>query len=372
MKIQETKLTISENNELLPIEIQAKEYFMDLCPWKDGKLATVDGWGRFSEISFLPRDRYKITPLVNFPKMQMDKDLTVWPEANLFFSHAGKMMYIADMKNKKTKDFLPLLTWVYTEDVPVLLDGDEGLVVFQYREVDEGTYRNVYYNYKTDEKWEDLEESKIQFLALFENDLLLAYTPAIGTTIRKYFFYNWRTKEIQTNKLTDTMTVLGLSPSSRETFEFIIKPRIMTDTTKDGKLKLTWNEDYTKVETLPLNYLAPDGKRLSSFYFSLDGKWATVYLDGYKGLYDEALSRRVFFHLDERYPGGISMPIFADGYEKNVWMYGSFFEHPEYGPCYAHEYYKEDKQYMRLYKMSDVVTLINQKLLEKANDIVKR
>jgi len=374
MNAKEPQVTISEDNELLPIEIVAKEYFLDLQPWKEGMLATVDGWGRFSEMTFHKGDKYKVTPLVKFPKMQMDKDVRAWPDHNLFFAHNGKMMFVADVESKKTKDFIPFLTWVYRENVPVLLDGDEGLLLFQYKDVDDGTFKNIYYNYKTDEQYEDEEKGNVRILWSFEKDVVMTYRVEADRT-QVHAFYNWRTKEFFTNKLIDTLnTNRFYNPGGTETFQFITKPGIFFSTSKTlpGFYKITWNEDYSEVDVLPVSYLLPKGKSFSSFYLSKDGKWATVFITGYKGLYGEDIARRVFFHLDARYPGGISMPIFADGYEEDNWMYGAFFNHPEYGPCYAHEYYKEDQQYLRLYKMSDVVTLINQKLLDTASEVVKK
>ncbi|MDR2923532.1 MAG: hypothetical protein LBU85_09365 [Treponema sp.] len=83
----------------------------------------------------------------------------------------------------------------------------------------------------------------------------------------------------------------------------------------------------------------------------------------------------MFFHMDSRYPNGISMPIFVDGYYERPWDWGSFVEHPEYGLCYAEEKYREEngkrKLYLRLYKMSDVLAEINRQLLEKAKGVVK-
>jgi hypothetical protein len=34
------------------IDIKSDKFFWLLEPWKDGKLATMDGWARFSELSF--------------------------------------------------------------------------------------------------------------------------------------------------------------------------------------------------------------------------------------------------------------------------------------------------------------------------------
>jgi hypothetical protein len=118
-----------------------------------------------------------------------------------------------------------------------------------------------------------------------------------------------------------------------------------------------------------MDYLVPEAKRLDDFYFSPDGKWATNF--EYKDSY-----RRIFFHLDDRYPNGISMPIFTDGYYERWWHWGSFVEHPVYGLCYAEEEYLnnkgKEKLYLRLYKMDDVLEEINRQLLEKAEGVFNK
>ncbi|MDR3056743.1 MAG: hypothetical protein LBU84_01215, partial [Prevotella sp.] len=53
--------------EIQPLDIRSKAFFWMLRPWKAGTLATIDGWGRFAELSFEKKDRIKIKPLIKFP-----------------------------------------------------------------------------------------------------------------------------------------------------------------------------------------------------------------------------------------------------------------------------------------------------------------
>jgi hypothetical protein len=83
------------------------------------------------------------------------------------------------------------------------------------------------------------------------------------------------------------------------------------------------------------------------------------------------LYKRVFFHLDGRYPNGVSIPVFTEDLQKWGPERASFVEHPEYGWCFAEEKYRvekgKEKQYLRLYKMSDAVDEINRRLKEAAD-----
>jgi hypothetical protein len=54
----ETAVQSEEAMEIRPIDIKAPKFFWLLKPWKEGKLATIDGWGRFAEISFEKKTAY--------------------------------------------------------------------------------------------------------------------------------------------------------------------------------------------------------------------------------------------------------------------------------------------------------------------------
>ncbi len=135
------------------------------------------------------------------------------------------------------------------------------------------------------------------------------------------------------------------------------------------RIKIDWNEDFFEVTNYPIEHLIPEGKYYPGFiYFSNDGEWATSQISGYKGLLGERLEKRVFFHMNDIYPGGISFAVLCEGYEDFSWDWGSFFSHPESGMCYAKEHYVEDQLYLRIYKMSDVKAEIERQLLEKENE----
>jgi hypothetical protein len=120
--------------ELGWIDLKAGEdqFFWLLQPWKDNKLATLDGWARFSEISFEGDKKFKITPLAEFPRMQIDRSLEVWPEADLMITNTNKMFHLFDSAAGTTKSFMPFMTFQHDEGTPVLLDPVEGLVAFIY------------------------------------------------------------------------------------------------------------------------------------------------------------------------------------------------------------------------------------------------
>ncbi len=365
--------------EIKPIDIKSNKYFMTLQPWKDGKLATIDGWGRFSEISFEKNNRLKITLLINFPRTQLDRDFLVWPDEDLFFARTGKMVHLADIGTKKTKSFIPLLSWLHSEKSPVMLDPVEGLLLFLFQGMNEDSslFQYVIYNYKKDViVFESEENSNIGLFRPLDREWILSKTFIDGKILGiDIYLYNWKTREVKRNKLTDILTSLQfVSASYGYGYDINLKKRyIVSDSSSLNKqVKIDWNEDFSEVTSYPIEHLIPSGKYYSDFmYFSNDGEWATTQIGGYKGILGERLQKRVFFHMHNIYPGGMSIAILSEGYEELSPNWGSFFNHPEYGMCYAKEHYVEDQLYLRIYKMSDVKAEIERQLLEKKNEAIK-
>lgn len=335
-------------------------------------MATIDGWGRFAELSFEKNDRIKIKPLIKFPGASLDRELITWPGVNLLYAQsAGKMVFLADIGANKRKAFAPLLSWVHYDVYPALLDPKEGLFMFVYRNMNElSIYRTIIYNYKTDMivREEDLDlfmQYSLDSEWLFARTILNEGEIYEGRTgLKEMFLYNWKTKEIKRNKLTRTFTALDMIEVNFENGHSLSlqKRYIIGSSWQMGKkVKLSWSEDYEDVTVLPLDYLLPQEKRFSTFFLSDGGEWATTYVGNYKGLNGEALKKRVFLHMDSRYPGGSSMPVYCEGYEEYDWDYGTFVKHPEYGMCYCRELEKDGKRYLRLYKMSDVLQEIERR-----------
>jgi hypothetical protein len=374
--------TPTKSGTIGSIDITSPAYFLLLRPWKKGTLATMngkDGKARFAEISFKGKAGMTITQLGNFPEEPIDRMLITAPEAGICITRVGKMFFIADIVNKKTKRYSPLYQWRFHESFPKVLDEENGIICFGYyakNDYKEQHSYNIIYDVKNDkvlyESPENGEENS--FICPFSTELILCGKYIWDETQNhwkreKYFLYNWKTKEILQNELTKLLTgnekatilSYGENIDLKGRYMFANFP-IPGEKIGTKKAKITWNENYENVKVIPLDYLIHEGQFLCDFYISSDGKWATVDIGEFS--YDDSSYQTIFFHLDNRYPNGMSIPIFTEGYGKHHFGGGAFFEHPEYGWCFAVEKYKEDdkgmeKLYLRLYKMSDVLEEIN-------------
>jgi len=367
-------------------------FFRMLRSWKEDTLVTIDSNARFAEMSFKGKSTIKIKPLVNYPCMALDMDLIAYPEYGLLIGKSARRFHVADIVSKKTKSFVPYLTGKHEEQsTPILIDGNEGFIIFRYRGVGygivyEGTNFFVVYNYKKDittgKQGETEEDMRLMYP--IDSNNIISFTNKRRLPIEVYI-YNWRTGERTENELTKTLTRLDASSIPSESryninlekrFLFVELAPISPDKSGNSWAKLTWKEGFKDVKVVPLDYLTPKERWLNDFFLSPDGQWATCLISGYEGLLNESLEKRVFFHMDDRYHNGISIPIFANGYYEYHWEQGAFVRHPVYGMCFAEENIKEDnfgveRRYLRLHKMDDVLAEINRQLSEEAKGVLK-
>jgi hypothetical protein len=375
---------VSEESVIGYIDIPSPGFFWKLRTWKEGTLVTVDRNARFSEISFIGKNGMRIKPLVNFPRMALDNNsLRTYPEHDLIISNSARRFHVADIAAKKTKSFAPYLTGKHDESTPILMDGSEGIMIFPYYWIDDYSGRFnffVVYNYKTDKIIKDIKiEEDMRLRYPLDSENLIASTRQYPLPKIDYI-YNWRTGERTENELTKTTTKLEADISLSPLVNINLEKRFLFSKIyafeKPNCGIITWEEGFTDVKVVPIGYLAPNkDKWFEEFLLSPDGQWANCFIGGYWGLFGEQLGKRVFFHLDGRYPNGISLPVFADGYYEYHWQPGAFVNHPVHGMCFAEEKLKKElfgeRRYLRLYKMSDVLAEINRRSQEKTKDVLK-
>jgi len=388
IKINANTNLINDKNEVLPIEIKMPFFWM-VRPWKEGKLVTIDGWGRYAEISFIGGKKARLNHLVDFPRVQQDGwGFITFPEAGLIVSNTGKMQHLAAIDDGKTKSHIPLLSWTYNKPDFILLDPDEGLAVYQYTYSDNSRLNNklFIYNYKTDAMIYETPDTAVsspqdnivdmQF-RIDENYIWSNISTHKEEGGWKYdtVFYDWKKGEIRRNELTEF-----LSQNNSYIFNNYIhlgRRYLFADVEKSEEenpyklLKIDWDENYSNLQVTDMSYLFRDFYKkkysVSDIIISFDGSWVTAKVTDYSDYnpYDDNnhfIKTRVFFHMDNNYLNGISMPVFSDNRETMESTNnddGAFVLHPVYGMCYAQEWHSKGQIYLRLYKMDDVLTVIN-------------
>jgi hypothetical protein len=365
------------------IDIPMNSFFWMLRSWTNGTLVTIDGNARFSEMSFDARGRVRLRQLVNFPRQALDQRLIAYPEAGIIISKSARMFHIACTKTGRTKSLVPRLTGVHTEHDPILLDGGDGLIAFPYAARNRQRNHDFYiiYNFREDRIIKEIvsEENRAIIYPIDSVNLISVVTRS--PLPADVHLFNWNTEKRADNGLTTKLSDISargfwfarlINIFLEGSFLFTMLPHVVE--TKNQSAKVTWKEGFTDVNVVPLSYLIPSDMFLYDFFLSPDGKWATNFMGGFRGLRNELLEKRVFFHLDRRYPNGISMPVFADGYYSYHREQGAFVNHPVYGMCFAERIERiedgRERRFLRLYNMDDALVEINRQLLETANSVI--
>ncbi len=356
-------------------EIKCKEYIHNLEPWKEGKLATMDGWGRFSTFEITEKDKIRITPLVQFPKKKIDATIKAYPELNFIYATAYRAVhYFADVGNNSTFEITPINSPNLYARIPFIIDREKKLLLIQYG----GMITNdicdyVIYDFKNNEViYNPIDVAgafrKPPVFFSFEDGNFLCYErdcKDIGKfDPKKIYMFNYNKNEYTNNKLTDFWTL----KDPHTYIKVKNQNKFILSYYKDKTIILTYNEDFSEIDAKP--FLSPtvnEGKRSFSIaLLSEDQKWAAGRVYNYSSPYEKYLQKDSFVCLDENSPL-YGIPVVTEDYYPSGYPKGRFITHPVYGTCFIEKIEINEKDYIRLYKMSDVQAKIEEYLLEKAN-----
>lgn len=110
-----------------------------------------------------------------------------------------------------------------------------------------------------------------------------------------------------------------------------------------------WDENFTDVHAEPFTIQVPKNADLNSFFtFSPDGKWLRTCI---RQRYEKE-KQLALFHVDSKYPQGISPPV--AGGMSDPFTPHTFVDHEEFGPLYI-ELDKEQTSIMYVYFLNQVL-----------------
>ena len=380
---QECPMAIDDITLKEHTDIRLKEFCLNLEPWKDGKLVTMDGWGRFSTFEITEKDEIKITPLVQFPKEQIDGWIRTYPEVEVIWSSIFELKhYFADIGDKKNVSFIPFITKVYVSSAPFLLDKTKKVFLIPYDCIDSiSDRRNAYliYDLQNDkilshpmqpEKNENFY--KLPVIYSFENGkLLVRMRDKNNNYANEYCMLDYYSGRTYKNKFTQFYSALRYPMIKKVSDENIFIISGMLKNEESLKTVISWNEENDDMTGLPLLLPTVDmaDKNISVHYADKESGWVCFTIWPYEGLHGESLKKLGFVNIKK--PSILSIPVATEEYYPNETPKGEFIGHPIYGTCFIEKIEKDGKDYIRLYKMSDVQAEIDRILLEKAKSVVK-
>ena len=337
----------------IEIQIKNRDFFLGLKPWKDGKLVTVDGWGQFSSFEIIEKNKIIIKTLVKFPKSYVDPhELETVPDKGIITSSFRRnQVYLADINEKRTKELIPFLTFKYHR--VRIFPAKDGIFYFSFTNGDKDKNRLVIYSLYEDKillDFEDQEDSSIYMVAFFpELNLFLGRE---GPSVN-YFFYNLITHEKTKNKLTD---YLNLTNRGYVLNIMKIGENVFLDKTNNKILK--FNDDYSEKDEIILQPFLSKEKNYISNCVSEKREWVSGIFGGITGVMGEKLYRLGFNYIKN----GVSVTVLSEEYfPSSVYSEDQgFLEHPVYGTIYVIRVTKKDKEFLRIYHMSDVMAAIEE------------
>lgn len=174
-------------------------------------------------------------------------------------------------------------------------------------------------------------------------------------------FINWRK-----NKLTDSLSQKNFRSSNwTRSSCFHAKNRMLIGrviiASSSYYVIVRWDEEYSEIRIEPLKMQCPSEYSFSkcNWTFSLDGHWLFTTarkVHSETGQFDDP--ELVFYHVDPKYPQGISPPVFAGKTGETV--YGCFIDHSKLGMVFLDIQTGHDLALV--YKMSDMLPIIAKKL----------
>lgn len=360
-------------------EINCKEYFHNLEPWKEGKLATMDGWGRFSTFEITEKDKVKVTPLVQFPKKKIDATIIAYPDLN--FIHATSFMavlYFFDVENNRSFELIPIKSPNHYAGYPFIIDREKKLLLIPYGGMityDICDY--VIYDFNNNEVLYNPIDvpgafRKPPVFFSFEDGNFLCFERD-GKDIKKFnpkkvCMFNYNKNEYSNNKLTDFWTL-------KKPYSYIKvmgQNKFIMSYYEGKTVILTYNEDFSEIDVKPF---FPPMVDESARFFSItilsdDQKWAAGRAYNYSSQYEDYLKKDCFVCIDEGSPL-YGIPVVTEDYYPSGYPKGRFITHPVYGTCFIEKIEIAKKTYIRLYKMCDVQKEIEEYLLEKAKSVLE-
>ena len=217
---------------------------------------------------------------------------------------------------------------------------------------------------------EDFKKNYIQFN--FGNGIFLCQErdkKDITEFSDNYCIFDYYKKMSIKNKLTEVLSL--------EKYFNIIKmngENRLLITSSENKIYVTYNEDFSEIKTEYIispffQKLKNKGLKTNFIQINQNNEWGIGKIYSYKGLFGESLYKYFFVNLKKGCPYYLISVITDEYYECEP--SGEFIEHSVYGTCYIQKIENDDKDYIRLYKMSDVQAKIEGYLLEKAKSVIE-
>lgn len=298
---------ISIRNDSIDPKLRSfkNDIFWKIVPWKDNSSLTVDGWGRYSVLSFNEKGFLRQKTLCEYPRERLDKFLYADCDTGFIYTTSSQMFHVYNADTNIKNSIIPVLSWKgYVSDL-FPLDKNRLLIEFNMDE------KTGYFVYEHSEKeferpeitdWrnfnliEQLSGDKNKFIAC-ENT---------SDEMKRYFVYDWKKQKEGKNKLTDFLNAQNTTSA-----DLFMKNQIASIIVEEkwGYI-LLWDKNFSNIKKINLEdyFENPDDISIFLRKVSGDGKYGFLTISFYSSEYRQQIYYLAFVDF-ERLRAGKENPV---------------------------------------------------------------
>ena len=354
------------NNHLIPEKIKVPHGVTEMLNLPEqNKFALVNGRLEFAIANLNKNGNVNCDVIQhNFPRSAMASG-----QVNGFYSDVnGKIFWIKEERSivginsvtKKTFDPLFAFNGNSTLNNPIMENNKDEIIVGEVYDMDDSESKQYLRTY--DCKNDQLGKSGPLFTGyLFpigNKEYLWCETFEKSLSNVKWHICNLELGNVRHNKLTDELTKKKIATWGQST-PVSPKKRMMIGCLdvedKTVYFSVRWNHDMSEVKIEPLILQKPQNGFLEErWLFSDDGCWLTA---NFSVLEPKEAYTRVFFNIDDKYPQGVSLPVFGEATENIMFDAGCFVNHSDLGPLYLDKSPESD-EIVNVYRLNDVYKVL--------------
>lgn len=167
--------------------------------------------------------------------------------------------------------------------------------------------------------------------------------------------HNNLTKKLSESQVFASWTLHSLNVDSRMLLGYNNKIHAKVTLGKldeDTIFSVRWSPDFSDVDIEPVLLQKPEYSTFNiDFCFSPDGKWVRGNVRRISHYPEKTAPWQiVFFHVNEKYPQGLSMPMLGEYSDPET--PGAFVEHSQWGPVYV-ERHPRSYMHLRVYRLRE-------------------
>ena len=276
------------------------DIFWKIVPWKDNSSLTVDGWGRYSVLSFNEKGFLRQKTLCEYPRERLDKFLYADCDTGFIYTTSSQMFHVYNADTNIKNSIIPVLSWKgYVSDLFPLdknrllveFNMDEKAGYFIYEHSEKEFKRPEITDWRNFKLFEQFSEDKNKFIA----------SEKTSDGKKRYFVYDWAKQKEEKHKFTDFLTAQNVSSADLSMKNRIGSILIKEDSGKHQEYIVFWDENFSEIKKINLKdyFKNPEDITISLRKISGDGKYGFLTISLYSSEYRQHIYYLAFVDFEK-------------------------------------------------------------------------